>query len=128
VTWTDVYSVNPMSTIEIREIQDAPAGARVMGVSAIDDLVDQARRTYARVTAVEAAALAADGALLVDTRPAAQRAEQGEVPGAVVVERTVLDSSTLAVATLRSLGLTRATDVIDGFVGWQAAGLPVVRS
>jgi rhodanese-related sulfurtransferase len=98
----------------------------------------------------------AGGALLVDTRPAAQRAREGSVPGALVVERNVLEwrfdprsdarlpqatgydveviilcsegySSSLAADSLRALGLTRTTDVIGGFGAWAAAGLPVVR-
>jgi rhodanese-related sulfurtransferase len=34
-------------------------------------------------------------------------------------------SSSLAAARLHDLGLARATDVVDGFAGWIAAGLPV---
>src|SRR5690606_5743253 len=92
-------------------------------------------------------------ALLVDIRPAAQRAEEGEVPGALIVERNVLEwrfdpasdarlpqatdhdvrvivlcsegyTSSLAAASLQDLGLTRATDVVGGFKAWRAAGLP----
>ena len=33
--------------------------------------------------------------------------------------------SSLAADALRSLGIAGATDVIDGFEGWLAAGLPV---
>jgi rhodanese-related sulfurtransferase len=74
-------------------------------------------------------------------------------PGAVVVDRIVLSappaspwripevtghdlevivlcnqgySSTLVADTLRSLGLSRAVDVIGGFEAWAALGLPVV--
>ena len=90
----------------------------------------------------------------MDIRPAAQRAEEGEVPGALVVERNVLEwrfdpasdarlpvasgydvevivlcsegyTSSLAAASLHELGLSRATDVIGGFRAWRAAGLPV---
>jgi rhodanese-related sulfurtransferase len=93
------------------------------------------------------------GGVLVDIRPAAQRADEGEVPGALVVERNVLEwrfdpasdarlpvardydvdvvvlcsegyTSSLAADALRSLGLHRATDVIGGFAAWAAAGLP----
>ena len=89
----------------------------------------------------------------MDIRSAAQRADDGEVPGAVVVERTVLEwrfdpacpfklseatgcdlrlivlcaqgfSSSLAAASLQEIGLSRATDVIGGFEAWKAAGLP----
>nr|WP_210768392.1 rhodanese-like domain-containing protein [Cellulomonas humilata] len=93
------------------------------------------------------------GALLVDIRPAAQRAAEGEVPQAVVIERNVLEwrldpasahripaatgydihvivlcsegyTSSLAAAALADLGLHRATDVVGGFHAWSAAGLP----
>ena len=119
----------------------------------IDDLLAEARSRIARVTPHEAAARIAGGALLVDIRPAAQRAREGEVPGSLIVERNVLEwrfdpasdarlpqatgydvdvivlcsegyTSSLAADALRSLGLHRATDVIGGFVAWAAAGLP----
>jgi rhodanese-related sulfurtransferase len=35
-------------------------------------------------------------------------------------------SSSLAAATLQKLGFYRATDLIDGVMGWRVAGLPVV--
>ena len=99
--------------------------------------------------------LASVRALLVDTRPWEQRLRDGAVPGAVVVDRNVLEwrldpaspdripqvtgydlevvvlcnegySSSLVADTLRTLGLTRSVDVIGGFVAWAAAGLPVV--
>jgi rhodanese-related sulfurtransferase len=128
-------------------VQSAPSG--------VDQLVERARGTYRRVRAYEAARLHAQGALLVDTRPAAQRAEFGEVPGALVIERNVLEwrldptspyrhpavtgpeqhvvvicqagyASSLAAASLRQLGLTNATDLIGGFEAWAQAGLPTV--
>jgi rhodanese-related sulfurtransferase len=126
-----------------------PAGART-----IDELLEQVRRRIDRVDAVEAAGRLAAGALLIDTRPAEQRDRDGEVPGAVVVDRNVLEwrldpaspyripevtgydlevivlcnqgySSSLVADTLRSLGLRRAVDVIGGFEAWAALGLPV---
>ncbi|RJK95519.1 rhodanese-like domain-containing protein [Vallicoccus soli] len=94
----------------------------------------------------------AAGALLVDIRPVGQRAEHGEVPGALVVDRNVLEwrldpqgsarlpvasydrtvvvlcqegySSSLAAADLLELGVP-ATDVVGGYAAWRAAGLPV---
>jgi rhodanese-related sulfurtransferase len=98
----------------------------------------------------------AAGALLVDTRPVEQRERDGDVPGAVIIDRNVLEwrldpaspwripevtgyglevivlcnqgySSSLVADTLRSLGLRRAVDVIGGFEAWAAAGLPVAR-
>ncbi|GJF28009.1 sulfurtransferase [Kitasatospora sp. NE20-6] len=106
---------------------------------------------------VEAQAAVAAGARLVDIRPAAQRAREGEIPGALIVERNVLEwrldpagshripeatghgvawivvcsegyASSLAAASLRELGLHRATDLDGGFVAWAAAGLPTARS
>jgi rhodanese-related sulfurtransferase len=125
--------------------------------SRADQLVERARASYIRVRAYEAATLHADGALLVDTRPAAQRDEFGEIPGALVIERNVLEwrldptsphrhsavtgpdqyvvvicqagyASSLAAASLRQLGLTNATDLIGGFEAWAQAGLPTVSS
>ena len=129
---------------------ERPAGART-----IDDLLAEARERIVRMTPHEAAARIADGAYLVDIRPAAQRAREGEVPGALVVERNVLEwrfdpasdarlpqatgydvdvvvlcsegyTSSLAADALRSLGLTKASDVVGGYSAWAAAGLPVV--
>jgi rhodanese-related sulfurtransferase len=105
---------------------------------------------------LEAASELADGALLVDIRTSEQRALDGVIAGARVVERTVLEwrldptsawrlaeatgterriivicaegySSSLAAASLLDLGLVNTADVIDGFEGWKAAGLPIVR-
>ena len=96
----------------------------------------------------------ADGALLVDIRPERQRAAEGGVPGALCVERNVLEwrfdprgdarlpqaagydlhvivmcsqgyASSLAAASLQDLGLHRATDLAGGFLAWAAAGLPI---
>jgi rhodanese-related sulfurtransferase len=129
-----------------------PAGSR-----SIDELLEAARGRIERVTPLEASARIAAGALLVDTRPAAQRAREGSVPGALVVERNVLEwrfdplsdarlpevtgydieaivlcsegySSSLAADTLRALGLSRTSDVIGGFGAWAAAGLPVIHA
>jgi len=120
----------------------------------IDEVVERARRRLIRVTPEQAAAELAQGALLVDTRTESERAVQGEIPGAIVIERTVLEwrldptspsrleqakdhqvrvivvcaegySSSLAAASLHDLGLANATDVIGGFEAWKAAGLPI---
>ncbi|HEX4976833.1 MAG TPA: rhodanese-like domain-containing protein [Nocardioides sp.] len=117
--------------------------------SAIDRLLEEYRRDLERVTPAELAAEMAGGALVVDTRPAFQRDRDGELPGAVVVDRNVLEwrldpsspsrlpgvdvagrrvivvcdegySSTLAAHTLRRLGLD-ATDLEGGFQAWRAA-------
>ncbi len=119
----------------------------------IAEVLETARSKIRRVTPHEAHREHVDGALLVDIRPAAQRAMEGEIPGALVIERNVLEwrldptsgaripqatdhdvrvvvfcsegyTSSLAAAALVELGLHRATDVIGGFVAWKAAGLP----
>jgi rhodanese-related sulfurtransferase len=134
----------------VTSLLQRPAGAR-----SIDDLLADARSRITRVTPAEAAARWAAGGHLVDIRPAAQRAREGWVPGATVVERNVLEwrfdptsdarlpeatgydvdvlvlcsegyTSSLAADALRSIGLTSATDVIGGFHDWVAAGLPHV--
>ncbi len=122
----------------------------------VDEVLERARRRLQRVTAQEAAREQADGALLVDTRTLEQRTRDGEIPAALVIDRTVLEwrldpssqsrvpeakdhnirvivicaegySSSLAAASLQDLGLVNATDVIGGFEAWQTAGLPVKR-
>lgn len=124
-------------------------------MKSIDDLLAEARQRLARLTPQEALEAQAAGALLVDTRSERDRRTEGEIPGAVVVERTVLEwrldpasatalpeasydaqvvvvcndgySSSLAAATLQELGITRATDMVGGFRAWKAAGLPIGR-
>lgn len=116
--------------------------------------MERARRTLDRLTPQEALTAMTDGALLVDTRTDAQRSEQGEISGSIVIDRTVLEwrldpaspdripevdsydalvivicrqgySSSLAASGLQLIGLHRATDVIGGVRAWREAGLPV---
>ncbi|HYJ60054.1 MAG TPA: rhodanese-like domain-containing protein [Actinomycetota bacterium] len=120
----------------------------------VDDLLAEARARYERIHAVLAAAERDVGALIVDLRPSELRRAHGEVPGAIPIGLNVLEwrldpaspwripeiddhdrrvilvcqegySSSLAVARLLDLGITRATDVIDGVDGWRSAGLPL---
>ena len=120
----------------------------------INELLELARARYQRVDAPTAFAAMESGALLIDTRTDGQRQRDGEIPGALVIDRTVLEwrvdpasgashpaiagldmpmvllcnqgfSSSLAVASLLDLGATDVTDVIGGFEAWKAAGLPV---
>jgi rhodanese-related sulfurtransferase len=120
----------------------------------IDQMLDDARARLHRVAPDQAAAAIRDGALLVDIRPQAERAAEGGVPGALVVERNVLEwrfdpasgsrlpqatghdlqviimcsegyTSSLAAAALQDLGLVNATDLAGGFHAWARAGLPV---
>lgn len=120
----------------------------------IDELLEQVREGLDRVEPREAYDAAADGALLVDIRYAALRDRDGLIPGALVVERNELEwrldplgshrapqatghdlrivivcnegyASSLAAASLRQLGLHRATDLVGGFQAWRSQGLPV---
>jgi rhodanese-related sulfurtransferase len=123
-------------------------------MTTIDDVLEAARARLLRVDPRDAAAAAKRGALLVDTRPVEQRRRDGEIPGALVVDRNVLEwrfdpasehrlpeatghdvevilfcnegySSSLAAASLQDVGLRNATDLVGGFQAWRAAGLPV---
>ena len=124
-----------------------------MSTTDVDGLLARARSLLDRLTPREAYEEWLAGAELVDIRPAAQRAYEGEVPGALLVERNVLEwrfdpasparlpeatghdvrvivlcsqgyTSSLAAAALHQLGLFRATDVLGGFAAWRAFGLP----
>jgi rhodanese-related sulfurtransferase len=131
--------------------------ARPSGARGIDEILAAARGRLRRITPHEAFRDQVNGAVLIDIRPAAQRAEQGEIPGSVIVERNHLEwrldpgcdarlpwvagydhrlivfcvdgyTSSLAAAALHDLGLSRATDVIGGFRAWSAAGLPTAAA
>jgi rhodanese-related sulfurtransferase len=122
-------------------------------LSAVDRLLAQARLGLRRVDPRRAQQIAESGGLLIDIRPAAQRAEFGEVPGAIIVERNNLEwrldpggshripeaenpdrpvviicqegyASSLAAASLLEVGRTAVTDLDGGFVAWKQAGLP----
>lgn len=117
---------------------------------AIDELLADARAHLHRISVDTLDAEHEDGALIVDIRPADQRVRDGELPGAIVIDRNVLEwrldpqsdhripqitgydarivivcnegySSSLAAATLHELGLHRATDMIVGFQAWLTA-------
>ncbi|WP_369126768.1 rhodanese-like domain-containing protein, partial [Saezia sanguinis] len=57
----------------------------------IDQMLDNARSQLRRIQPVELPAALARGAILVDIRPAAQRTREGTLPGALVIERNVLE-------------------------------------
>jgi rhodanese-related sulfurtransferase len=57
----------------------------------IDTLLERARRSLERVSPQDLADEVAAGAVLIDIRPAADRASEGELPGAIVIERNVLE-------------------------------------
>lgn len=116
-------------------------------------MLERARVGIQRLDPHEAQAAVTTGALLIDTRTDRQRTVQGDLPGAIVIDRTVLEwrldpmsasripeaaaydleivvvcrqgySSSLAAASLRAMGLHRATDMVGGVEAWLAAGLP----
>ena len=60
-------------------------------MSRIDVVLRSARRRYRRLPAAEVPDALRRGAVLVDIRPAAQRAAQGEIPGSTIVERNHLE-------------------------------------
>jgi len=124
-----------------------------VGAPGIDELVAEARSGLRRLRPEATLAALTDGAVLVDIRPLEQRIVEGEVPGAIIIGRNVLEwrldprsearipalaradarivvmcsesyASSLAAATLRRIGLREATDLEGGFQAWKLAGLP----
>jgi len=116
--------------------------------SAVDRLLEDARRDLDRVEPEQLAAEVAAGALVVDIRPSEARVPEGALPGALVVDRNVLEwrldptaedrlpeaddparrvilvcnegyASSLAADTLRRMGLSRATDLVGGYRAWR---------
>ncbi len=121
----------------------------------IDQMLAEARAQLQRISVTELPEALARGAVLVDIRPQAQRAREGALPGALVIERNVLEwrldpsssarlamatdhdvewivvcsegyTSSLAAASLRRLGLHRATDLVGGYQALKAAGMLTV--
>ncbi len=113
----------------------------------IEEILAAARTRLDRVEPEELEAEGNAGALIVDIRPIEQRARDGELPGAIVIDRNVLEwrldpacehhiadlvdydtrivivcnegyQSSLAAALLRDVGLHRATDLVGGFQAW----------
>ncbi len=120
----------------------------------IEEVLAAAREGMTRLTPVQACREITEGALLIDTRTATHRMYQGELPGAIIIDRTVLEwrldptsasrvpeatsadlriivacrhgySSSLAAASLRAIGLHRATDIVGGVEAWLRDGLPI---
>ena len=132
------------------------ASTRRHGRDRLARLLDRARSRLPRLRPRQAARAVDAGAVLIDIRPEYQRRADGDVPGAIVIERNHLEwrlhpaspgripeaadahvrwivmcdesfASSLAAATLKTIGLHRATDVVGGFQAWRAAGLPVFK-
>ena len=131
----------------------APAPA-AMSRTTIDQLLDNARHRLDRLDPLATLDAMRVGAALIDIRCESQIAEDGVVPGALVIPRNVVEwrldpasahrhpsaphlgdrvilmcnegyQSSLAAATLQALGFARATDLDGGFQAWRAAGLPI---
>ena len=110
----------------------------------IDEILDAARSRLDRVEPDQLETERAAGALIIDIRPIDQRERDGPLPGALIIDRNVLEwrldptcahhiaeitshemrivivcnegyQSSLAAAELHDLGLHRATDLIGGF-------------
>ena len=119
-----------------------------MTARSTDDLLAEARRRITRVEPEELDGLQAEGALVVDIRPVAQRGTEGELGFGLIVERNVLEwrfdltgshtlpevtshdqpvvvvcsegyASSLAADSLRQLGFTRAGDLAGGYQAWR---------
>jgi rhodanese-related sulfurtransferase len=124
-------------------------------VRPLDRLLADARAGLTRLDPQETWAAIQDGAVLVDIRPEYLRRTDGEIPGAIVIERNHLEwrlhpesedripeavdadvrwilfcdegyASSIAAAALQTLGLRHATDLVGGFQAWRHARLPVV--
>jgi rhodanese-related sulfurtransferase/predicted metal-dependent enzyme (double-stranded beta helix superfamily) len=123
--------------------------------SSIDQVLAAARSRLRRLSPHEAnEAMLKTGVTLVDIRTERQRAIEGYIPGALAVDRNVLEwrfdpfssarlpvatshdlqlivfcsegyTSSLAASALQDIGLHRATDMIGGFQAWKSLGLPV---
>ena len=130
-----------------------------LGSKGISDKLEEVRSHLTRLTpqqAFQALKISSPPAILVDIRPLQQRQHEGEIPGAMVIERNVLEwrfdprsdaklenagrydlrvvvfcsegyTSSLAARALQELGLWNATDIIGGYKAWKAAGLRGVR-
>ena len=114
----------------------------------VDAWLTGARARLDRVQPQDLAQEIADGAIVIDTRDSADREAEGALPGAVIVNRNVLEwrmspssptrlegitadlrviivcndgfSSSIAAASLHDLGLPRATDLVGGYRAWRA--------
>jgi rhodanese-related sulfurtransferase len=121
--------------------------------ASVDDMLAAARSGLARLEPIGACRAVADGAWMVDIRSHEPRVREGEIPGALIIERNHLEwrlhptstaclpvaaagqrwvvfcsegyTSSLAAEALCSLGLG-ATDLDGDFHAWHAAGLPTL--
>jgi rhodanese-related sulfurtransferase len=114
----------------------------------VEAMLDRARRRIERVLPEQLEQVLDDGGLLVDIRPEAQRRAEGTMPGALVIERNVLEwrfdltgdysireatdyqrrvivvcsegyASSFAAASLVDLGYQSAGDLEGGYQAWR---------
>lgn len=117
--------------------------------NSIAKILAEARQSLLRVTPEQLSSERENGTLIVDIRPVEQRQRDGDLPGAIVIDRNVLEwrldpssehripqvtgydirivvvcnegySSSLAAAVLQKLGLHQAVDMIGGYQAWLA--------
>ena len=152
---TALWDVLQKCAQELTDPSRPPPGSR-----GIDEILATSRTRLHRLLPHQAFAELRDAdirvpVLLVDIRPAAQRATHGQIPGAMIIERNVLEwrfdprysegrldiatrydlrvivfcqegyTSSLAAASLQDIGLLNATDMAGGFKAWKEEGLPV---
>ena len=115
----------------------------------IAKILAEARQSLLRVTPEQLSGELENGTLIIDIRPVEQRQRDGELPGAIVIDRNVLEwrldpssehrlpqvtgydirivivcnegyRSSLAAAVLQKLGLHQAVDMIGGYQAWLA--------
>jgi rhodanese-related sulfurtransferase len=117
--------------------------------NSIAKILAEARQSLLRVTPEQLSGERENGTLVIDIRPVEQRQRDGDLPGAIVIDRNVLEwrldpssehripqvtgydirivvvcnegySSSLAAAVLQKLGLHKAVDMIGGYQAWLA--------
>lgn len=114
----------------------------------IDEYLEAARNRLSRVSPEDLEGAIASGALVVDIRPAEFRETEGEMPGALVLDRNVLlwrlspssdarsvdvasgqkvivfcndgYASSIAASELKDVGVEGATDLDGGYRAWKA--------
>lgn len=146
--------VAPVDVMGADTGRDFAADTSAQRTSNVERVLENTRRGLRRVGPFEALAIMRSGGLLVDIRPYEQRKREGEIPGALIIERNVLEwrldprspdkldvvtgenqqiviicsegyASSLAAASLKSVGVNHATDLQGGVTLWARLGLPM---
>jgi molybdopterin/thiamine biosynthesis adenylyltransferase/rhodanese-related sulfurtransferase len=114
-------------------------------IKTYDELLREARASVSEVSAAEAAALAVQGARVVDVRESPEW-EEGHLPGALHISKSYLEQrieaavpdrdapvvlycaggirSLFAAQTLSEMGYTDVVSMIGGFQAWKSEGRP----